>query len=90
MDYEQGYYDLLYKNKSLRNKIIDLENDINLLKNKKYLAIVISYNKKIIDFKEKIIKAIVYNQKILNTDNNYSQKEIAKENLKILNGNKKI
>lgn len=54
MDYEQKYFDLLYENKKIKNEIKQLENDINLLKNKNYIAIIVSYERRVHAIKEEV------------------------------------
>ena len=48
MDYEQEYFDLLYENRKLKNKIDILENELVLIKNdKKFMAITLTFVNKI-------------------------------------------
>lgn len=84
-DYEQEYYDLLYKNKQLQNKINVLEDELIAFRSKKgYLAIAITYVEKIKDINKILNKIYVFNKKILEKENLNNAKENAEEILRIM------
>lgn len=85
MDYEQEYYDLLFKYKQLESKNRILEDELIAFKSKKgYLAIAITYVEKIKDINKILNKIYVFNKKILEKENLNNAKENAEETLRIM------
>lgn len=85
MDYEQEYYDLLFKCRQLENKNKILEDELIAFRSKKgYLAIAITYVEKIKDINKILNKIYVFNKKILEKENLNNAKENAEETLRIM------
>lgn len=85
MDYEQEYYDLLFKYRQLENKNRILEDELIAFRSKKgYLAIAITYVEKIKDINKILNKIYVFNKKILEKENLNNAKENAEETLRIM------
>lgn len=85
MDYEQEYYDLLFKYRQLENKNRILEDELIAFKSKKgYLAIAITYVEKIKDINKILNKIYVFNKKVLKKENLNNAKENAEEILRIM------
>lgn len=85
MDYEQEYYDLLFKCRQLENKNRILEDELIAFRSKKgYLAIAITYVEKIKDINKILNKIYVFNKKILEKENLNNAKENAEETLRIM------
>ena len=80
MDYEQEYYDLLFKYKQLESKNRILEDELIAFKSKKgYLAIAITYVEKIKDINKILNKIYVFNKKVLQKEKLNNAKENAEE-----------
>lgn len=87
MDYEQEYFDLLYENRKLKNKIDILENELVLIKNdKKFMAITLTFVNKINELNKIINKIYIYNKKIIKIEKSKEIKDYALNNLKIMEG----
>ncbi len=87
MDLEQEYYDLLYENRKLKNKIDILENELILIKNdKKFMAITLTFVNKINELNKIINKIFIYNTKIIKSEKSKEIKDYALNNLKIMEG----
>lgn len=87
MDIEQEYYDLLYENRKLKNKIDILENELILIKNdKKFMAITLTFGHKINELNKIINKIFIYNTKIIKSEKSKEIKDYALNNLKIMEG----
>lgn len=85
MDYEQEYYDLLFKYKQLESKNRILEDELIAFKSKKgYLAIAITYVEKIKDINKILNKIYVFNKKVLQKEKLNNAKENAEEILRIM------
>lgn len=85
MDYEQEYYDLLFKYKQLESKNRILEDELIAFKSKKvYLAIAITYVEKIKDINMILNKIYVFNKKVLEKEKLNNAKENAEEILRIM------
>lgn len=85
MDYEQEYYDLLFKCRQLENKNRILEDELIAFRSKKgYLAIAITYVEKIKNINKILNKIYVFNKKILEKENLNNAKENAEETLRIM------
>jgi len=85
MDYEQEYYDLLFKCRQLENKNRILEDELIAFRSKKgYLAIAITYVEKIKDINKILNKIYIFKKKILEKDNLKNAKENAEEILRIM------
>lgn len=85
MDYEQEYYDLLFKCRQLENKNRILEDELIAFRSKKgYLAIAITYVEKIKDINKILNKIYVFNKKVLEKENLNNAKENAEEILRIM------
>lgn len=85
MDYEQEYYDLLYENRKLKNEVDILENELCLIKNdKRYMAITLTFVKKINELNKIINDLFVYNSKIVKKAESKQLKDYALNNLKIM------
>lgn len=85
MDYEQEYYDLLFKCRQLENKNRILEDELIAFRSKKgYLAIAITYVEKIKDINKILNKIYVFNKKILEKEKLNNAKENAEEILRIM------
>lgn len=85
MDYEQEYYDLLFKCRQLENKNRILEDELIAFRSKKgYLAIAITYVEKIKDINNILNKIYVFNKKILEKENLNNAKENAEEIIRIM------
>lgn len=57
MDYEEKYYDLLYENRRLKSKNEILEEELKLFhSNKNYMAISLTYVKRIKELTEQLDK----------------------------------
>lgn len=85
MDYEQEYYDLLFKCRQLENKNRILEDELIAFKSKKgYLAIAITYVEKIKDINKILNKIYVFNKKVLEKENLNNAKENAEEIIRIM------
>jgi hypothetical protein len=85
MDYEQEYYDLLFKYKQLESKNRILEDELIAFKSKKgYLAIAITYVEKIKDINKILNKIYVFNKKVLEKEKLNNAKENAEEILRIM------
>lgn len=87
MDLEQEYYNLLYENRKLKNKIDILENELVLIKNdKKFMAITLTFVNKINKLNKIINKIFIYNTKIIRSEKSKKIKDYALNNLKIMEG----
>lgn len=85
MDYEQEYYDLLFKCRQLENKNRILEDELIAFRSKKgYLAIAITYVEKIKDINKILNKIYVFNKKVLEKENLNNAKENAEEIIRIM------
>ena len=85
MDYEQEYYDLLFKCRQLENKNRILEDELIAFRSKKgYLAIAITYVEKIKDINKILSKIYVFNKKVLETKSLNNANENAEEILRIM------
>ena len=85
MDYEQEYYDLLFKCRQLENKNRILEDELIAFRSKKgYLAIAITYVEKMKDINKILNKIYVFNKKVLEKENLNNAKENAEEILRIM------
>ena len=85
MDYEQEYYDLLFKYRQLENKNKILEDELIAFRSKKgYLAIAITYVEKIKDINKVLNKIYVFNKKVLEKENLNNAKENGEEILRIM------
>lgn len=85
MDYEQEYYDLLFKCRQLENKNRILEDELIAFRSKKgYLAIAITYVEKIKDINKILNKIYLFNKKVLEKENLNNAKENAEEIIRIM------
>ncbi|MEI3530667.1 MAG: hypothetical protein V8Q75_06400 [Bacilli bacterium] len=85
MDYEQEYYNLLYENRKLKNEVDILGNELCLIKNnKRYMAITLTFVKKINELNRIVNKLYIYNSKIAKKTRSKQLKDYALNNLKIM------
>lgn len=88
MDYEQEYYDLLFKYRKLNNENELLKNEFELIKRNDIKALTITFVKKIYDLNKIINILYIYNLKE-SKNKNSNIKKIAINNLKLMEGEKK-
>ena len=88
MDYEQEYYDLLFKYRKLNNEIELLKNELDFIKGNNIKALTITFVKKITDLNKIIDTLYIYNLKE-SKNKNSNIKKIAINNLKLMEGEKK-
>lgn len=87
MDYEQEYYDLLFKYRKLNNEIELLKNELDFIKGNNIKALTITFVKKITDLNKIIDTLYIYNLKE-SKNKNSNIKKIAINNLKLMEGEK--
>ena len=87
MDYEQEYYNLLFKYRKLNNENELLKNELEFIKRNDIKALTITFVKKITDLNKIIDTLYIYNLKE-SKNKNSNIKKIAINNLKLMEGEK--
>ena len=87
MDYEQEYYDLLFKYRKLNNENELLKNELEFIKRNDIKALTITFVKKIYDLNKIINTLYIYNLKE-SKNKNSNIKKVAINNLKLMEGEK--